>query len=57
VANGDGCGCAGRVVDGHAFNRFSGRNKLNFSLFTLPKKGDIRRFVQTAGLTSRPKTR
>lgn len=56
VATGEGCGCAERIIDVHEFNRLAGRAKLKRPAFRLPQRSDLRRFLQKAGLTSRPKT-
>ena len=55
VATGEGCGCAERVIDVHEAQRLAGKPALIAPL-RLPKKGDLRRFLAKAGLTSRPKT-
>ena len=56
VATGEGCGCAERVIDVHEAERLAGKPMLHVPL-RLPRKGDLRRFLAKAGLTSRPKTR
>lgn len=53
VGLGEGCGCAERVIDVHEFDRLAGKTKLRLPM--LPKKGAWRRFLNKAGLTSRPK--
>ncbi|WP_300013272.1 hypothetical protein [uncultured Roseobacter sp.] len=54
VGLGEGCGCAERVIDMHEFDRLAGKPKLH--LPRLPQRGAWRRFLNKAGLTSRPKT-
>ncbi len=54
VANGEGCGCAERVIDVHEFNRLAGRTKLRTPRMSLPGRADLVRFLQKAGLTGRP---
>jgi hypothetical protein len=56
VATGEGCGCAERVIDIHEFNRLAGRSALRRPFFALPDRNSLRRFLQKAGLTSRPKS-
>lgn len=56
VATGEGCGCAERVIDVHEAERLAGKPVLHVG-WRLPRKGDLRRFLAKAGLTSRPKTR
>ena len=56
VATGEGCGCAERVIDVHEFNRLAGRN-LRLTRLRWPKRADWTRFLQKAGLTSRPSGR
>lgn len=53
VGLGEGCGCAEKVIDVHEFNRLAGSPKRLTGL--LPRKGAWRRFLNKAGLTSRPK--
>ncbi|WP_372571024.1 hypothetical protein [Ruegeria jejuensis] len=56
VAMGEGCGCAERIIDVHEFNRLAGsRPRPRLRLPHLSRAG-FRRFLQKAGLTSRPKT-
>lgn len=55
VATGEGCGCAERVIDVYEAERLAGKAMRHVS-FRLPRKGDFRRFLAKAGLTSRPKT-
>lgn len=55
VGLGEGCGCAEKVIDVHEFNRLAGKPRLMLPL--LPKKGSWRRFLNKAGLTSRPQSR
>lgn len=57
VATGEGCGCAERVIDVHEFNRLAGKTRVRMPLFAWPDRAGFRRFLQKAGLTSRPKTR
>ncbi|WP_298838762.1 hypothetical protein [uncultured Roseobacter sp.] len=52
VGLGEGCGCAERVIDMHEFDRLAGRSGRR--LPRLPQRGGFRRFLQKAGLTSRP---
>ena len=52
VGLGEGCGCAERVIDMHEFDRQARRPKLCLPL--MPARGSFRRFLQKAGLTSRP---
>ena len=54
VGLGEGCGCAEKVIDVHEFNRLAGKSRRSLSLF--PKRGAWRRFLNKAGLTSRPKS-
>jgi len=54
VATGEGCGCAERVIDVHEAERLAGKPML-VAPIRLPRKGDVRRFLAKAGLTSRPK--
>jgi len=54
VANGEGCGCAERVIDVHEFNRLAGRSRPHLPLIALPRRGALLRFLQKAGLTRRP---
>lgn len=56
VATGEGCGCAERIIDIHEFNRLAGRCAPRRPLFSLPDRNSLRRFLQKAGLTSRPKS-
>ncbi|WP_050931640.1 hypothetical protein [Aestuariivita boseongensis] len=56
VATGEGCGCAERVIDVHEAERLAGKPVLHVPL-RLPRKGDFRRFLAKAGLTSRPRGR
>lgn len=53
VGLGEGCGCAERVIDVHEFDRLAGKSKLRRP--SLPRRGAWRRFLNKAGLTSRPK--
>ncbi|WP_298915208.1 hypothetical protein [uncultured Roseobacter sp.] len=53
VGLGEGCGCAERVIDMHEFDRLAGKPKRWAP--RLPRKGVWRRFMNKAGLTSRPK--
>ena len=55
VATGEGCGCAERVIDVHEAERLAGKPVLTVR-WRLPRKGDLRRFLAKAGLTSRPKS-
>ena len=54
VASGEGCGCAEKVIDVHEFNRLAGQTRPRLPLFKLPSRAGFRRFLQKAGLTSRP---
>ena len=56
VATGEGCGCAERVIDIHEAERLAGKPVLRPSL-RLPRWRDLRRFLDKAGLTARPKSR
>ena len=56
VATGEGCGCAERVIDVHDAERLAGKPVLHVPL-RFPKRGDLRRFLAKAGLTSRPASR
>ncbi|MGA9254589.1 MAG: hypothetical protein WBV71_19355 [Roseobacter sp.] len=53
VGLGEGCGCAEKVIDVHEFDRLAGKSRLWRP--TLPRPGAWRRFLNKAGLTSRPK--
>ncbi|MFK7868537.1 MAG: hypothetical protein AB8B58_04780 [Roseobacter sp.] len=53
VATGEGCGCAERVIDVHEFNSLAGNRRPRLKWW--PRKGSLRRFMNKAGLTSRPK--
>lgn len=53
VGLGEGCGCAEKIIDVHEFNRLAGKPRLRLPL--LPKRGAFRRFLNKAGLSSRPK--
>ncbi len=53
VATGEGCGCAERVIDIHEFNRLAGRRVTRPRLHW-PSRAGLRRFLQKAGLMSRP---
>lgn len=53
VGLGEGCGCAERVIDMHEFDRLAG--KPGVRLAWLPRKGAWWRFLNKAGLTTRPK--
>ncbi|MCE8007955.1 hypothetical protein [Aestuariivita sp.] len=55
VATGEGCGCAERVIDIHEAERLAGKPARHVPLVRLPRRGDLRRFLAKAGLTSRPK--
>jgi len=54
VGLGEGCGCAEKVIDVHEFNRLAGNPRLRAPRFALPTRTGLRRFLQKAGLTSRP---
>ncbi|MFK7754958.1 MAG: hypothetical protein AB8B51_20735 [Sedimentitalea sp.] len=54
VANGEGCGCAERIIDVHEFNRLAGRSRLRLPLIPRPSRAGFVRFLQKAGLTRRP---
>ena len=54
VGLGEGCGCAERVIDVHEFDRLAGKSKRWLPAF--PQRGAWRRFLNRAGLTSRPKS-
>ena len=47
VANGEGCGCAEKVIDVHEFNRLAGMPKLRMPKFSFT------RFRQKLGLYTR----
>ncbi len=53
VGLGEGCGCAEKVIDVHEFNRLAGKSRLMLPLW--PRRGALRRFLNKAGLTSRPR--
>ena len=55
VGLGEGCGCAEKVIDVHEFNRLAGKPRLSLPLW--PRRGAVRRFLNKAGLTSRPRRR
>lgn len=55
VATGEGCGCAERVIDTHEFDRLAGRSLRVSPRLGLPTRKGVRRFLQKAGLWSRPK--
>lgn len=52
VGLGEGCGCAERIIDVHEFDRLAGKPRMWRAV--LPQKGAWRRFLNKAGLTSRP---
>ena len=52
VGLGEGCGCAERVIDVHEIDRLAGKSKMWRPTF--PRRGAWRRFLNKAGLTSRP---
>ena len=56
VGLGEGCGCAEKVIDVHEFNRLAGKSRLRRPRLSLPTRAGLRRFLQKAGLTSRPRT-
>lgn len=56
VGLGEGCGCAEKVIDVHEFNRLAGKPSLRKPRLTLPTRAGLRRFLQRAGLTTRPRT-
>lgn len=56
VATGEGCGCAERVIDVHEAERLAGK-PMRLTRWRLPRRGDLRRFLAKAGLTSRPRGR
>lgn len=56
VGLGEGCGCAEKVIDVHEFNRLAGTSRLRRPRLSLPTRAGLRRFLQKAGLTSRPRT-
>lgn len=53
VGLGEGCGCAERIIDIHEFDRLAGKSRRRFS--PLITRGSMRRFLNKAGLTTRPK--
>ena len=53
VGLGEGCGCAERVIDVHEFERLAGKTKLSVRFW--PTSGFWRRFLNKAGLTTRPR--
>ena len=53
VATGEGCGCAEKVIDVHECSRLAGKSRLMLPLW--PRRGALRRFLNKAGLTSRPR--
>ncbi|MCL6284417.1 hypothetical protein M3P21_12860 [Ruegeria sp. 2012CJ41-6] len=57
VATGEGCGCAERIIDVHEFNRLAGSRPRKRAGFPWPSRTGFRRFLQKAGLTSRPSGR
>ncbi|MFA3916062.1 hypothetical protein [Ruegeria hyattellae] len=57
VATGEGCGCAERIIDVHEFNRLAGSSVRPRAGFSRPSRAGFRRFLQKAGLTSRPQRR
>lgn len=56
VATGEGCGCAERIIDEYEFRRLAGQPGTWAPVLRLPRKGALRRFLQKAGLSSRPKS-
>ena len=56
VGLGEGCGCAEKVIDVHEFNRLAGKSRLRRPRLSLPTRAGLRRFLQKAGLTSRPRS-
>lgn len=54
VGMGEGCGCAERIIDVHEFDRLAGKPGL--SLAIIPRKGAWRRFLNKAGLSTRPRS-
>ncbi|SPJ27512.1 hypothetical protein TRM7615_01002 [Falsiruegeria mediterranea M17] len=57
VGLGEGCGCAEKIIDVHEFNRLAGKPRLRAPRLALPTRAGLRRFLQKAGLTSRPRSR
>ena len=57
VGLGEGCGCAEKIIDVHEFNRLAGKTRLSAPRVALPTRATFRRFLQKAGLTSRPRAR
>ncbi|WP_164659983.1 hypothetical protein [Tropicibacter sp. Alg240-R139] len=57
VGLGEGCGCAEKIIDVHEFNRLAGKSRLHAPRIALPSRAGLRRFLQKAGLTSRPRPR
>lgn len=57
VGLGEGCGCAEKIIDVHEFNRLAGKTRLSAPRVALPTRATFRRFMQKAGLTSRPRAR
>lgn len=54
VGLGEGCGCAEKVIDVHEFNRLAGKSRPRAPRLKFPTRAGLRRFLQKAGLTSRP---
>lgn len=53
VGLGEGCGCAERVIDMHEFDRLAGKSRIRLPRW--PARGAVRRFLNKAGLTTRPR--